>query len=314
MLSNAGLAYRPCVRDIPMEMRELRSFLAVADAGSITAATRHLHVTQPALSRQIQALERQLDLVLFERRNNRMLLTSAGHQMLRIARDLLAHHELADKAASTIRAGALPAIAMCAPATTLTDVIAPFLATWGPDDPMPSAWAASPPSIYESLRRGADLVVGTEPPPPGLGVQPIAVLPVWAYVPPGNPWARRRSVTVNELVDKPLLALEPAQHARRALDAALVEAGVSAASITEFGTPEVAQAVAAAGRGVAIVSDDSRFGLLPIAITAHRRKVVVRLFAAWAADHHAAVTLSEIAERLSRFCLQRYGTTAVSDA
>lgn len=292
-----------------MDVRALRSFLAVVDTGSVTAATSEVHLTQPALSRQIQRLEHELGLVLFERRENGMVPTSAARQLVGIARDLVVRHDLAEKAAQTIRTGSLPAVTLCSPGTTLTDVVAPFLATWGHGDPMPKVWEESPPAIYASLARGADLAIGTEPPPPGLSVQPIAVLPVWAYVAPDHPWAARRSVSLRDLVGEPMLVLESEQHARRALDAALVEAGLSAASMIELRTPEVIQALAAAGRGVGIVSDDARFGLVPVAITANRRKVVVRLFAAWTADHHAASTLSAIAQRLSRFCLQRYGTS-----
>jgi len=291
-----------------VELRALRAFLAVADSGSVTSAARRLHVTQPSLSRQIRAFERHVGLVLFDRRDNRLVLSSAGRQLVAVARDLLVRADLADRAVDTIRAGSLPTITISSPGTTLTDVVAPFLATWAPEDPMPSVWEELPASIYSSLARGADLAIGTEPPPPGLGARPIAVLPVWAYVRPVHPWAGKSSIAIEDLVTEPLLALGPEQHARRALDGALAEVGSAAVSLTELGTPEVAQAVAAAGRGVAILSDDTRFGLVPLAITVGARTLVIRLFAAWAADHHAAATIAAIADRLSDFCLRRYGT------
>lgn len=294
-----------------MEIRSARSLLAVAEAGTVTAAARALHITQPALSRQIRSLEHQLDLTLFDRRDSRMVPTSAGRQLIAIARDLVARADLADKAATALRAGALPEITICAPGTTLRDVIAPFLATWAPNDPMPSVWEALPPAIYASLGRGADLAIGTDPPPSTLSTHPVAVLPVWAYVPPDHQWSSRATVPVAHLVAEPLLVLPGEQHARRALDAVFTEAGVSPHSITEFDTPDVAQAVAAAGRGVAIVSDDARFDLVPVAITANGRKLVIRLFAAWTPDHHAAATLYSVAVRLSTFCLQRYGSEPV---
>ncbi len=61
--------------------------------------------------------------------------------------------------------------------------------------------------------------------------------------------------------------LPPEQHARRAIDGALRDAGLAPRSQTEFGTPEVAQALTAAGRGIAIVSDDPHFDLIPLRIT-----------------------------------------------
>jgi len=50
-----------------MELRQLKHFVAVGEAGSITAAAKKLRLTQPALSRQIKALEEELDTALLER-------------------------------------------------------------------------------------------------------------------------------------------------------------------------------------------------------------------------------------------------------
>ena len=50
-----------------MELRQLRAFVEVADAGHFGHAAEHLHLTQPALTQRIQALERELGLQLLER-------------------------------------------------------------------------------------------------------------------------------------------------------------------------------------------------------------------------------------------------------
>ena len=50
-----------------MELRTLRYVLAIVDHGSVTAAARHVHVAQPAISRQVQALEAELGVELFVR-------------------------------------------------------------------------------------------------------------------------------------------------------------------------------------------------------------------------------------------------------
>ena len=69
----------------------------------------------------------------------------------------------------------------------------------------------------------------------------------------------------------------------------------------------IAQAIAAAGRGVAVVSDDPRFGLVPLRIEGPDGVVRINLYAAWDARHHAAATLAELADRLAAFCVDRYG-------
>src|SRR5512146_2477897 len=73
-----------------MEFNRLRSFAAVAEAGHLTRAADKLHVSQPALSAQIKALEDELGVELFERVPSGMTLTSAGKRLLPVARSVLA--------------------------------------------------------------------------------------------------------------------------------------------------------------------------------------------------------------------------------
>lgn len=73
-----------------MELYQLRAFVAVAELGHLTRAAERLHISQPALSGQIKALESRLDLKLFDRTPNGMLLTHAGQQLLPRAVDVLA--------------------------------------------------------------------------------------------------------------------------------------------------------------------------------------------------------------------------------
>ncbi len=73
-----------------MELYQLRSFAAVAAAEHLTRAAERLHVSQPALSSQIRALEDELGVSLFERRPNGMLLTAAGRELLPRAEAVIA--------------------------------------------------------------------------------------------------------------------------------------------------------------------------------------------------------------------------------
>ena len=73
-----------------MELYQLRSFAAVAELGHLTRAAERLHVSQPALSAQIKALEDELAVVLFERGAGGMSLTAAGRQLLPEAERVIA--------------------------------------------------------------------------------------------------------------------------------------------------------------------------------------------------------------------------------
>lgn len=61
-----------------MELRQLRYFIAVAEEMNITRAAERLHMTQPPLSRQLQAIEEEIGLPLFERGARPLKLTDAG--------------------------------------------------------------------------------------------------------------------------------------------------------------------------------------------------------------------------------------------
>jgi DNA-binding transcriptional LysR family regulator len=86
-----------------VELRELRSFVAVAEEGGLSAAARRVHVSQSALSQTIRSLERQLGVQLLVRSSTGTRLTEAGSVLLAEARELLARHDQA--VAAVARAG-----------------------------------------------------------------------------------------------------------------------------------------------------------------------------------------------------------------
>jgi DNA-binding transcriptional LysR family regulator len=88
-----------------MELREMRAFVAVIEAGSLSAAARRLHLTQSAVSQTVSALERQLGVRLLERGSTGVKATEAGMTLLTEARAVLTRHDQA-VAAVTGQAGA----------------------------------------------------------------------------------------------------------------------------------------------------------------------------------------------------------------
>jgi DNA-binding transcriptional LysR family regulator len=86
-----------------MELRQLQLFLAAAEEGSITAAAKRMHLTQPALSRQVKALEEELGVELFTRGAHSVNLTPAGTTLLEEGRKLL---ERAERVVKQVRATA----------------------------------------------------------------------------------------------------------------------------------------------------------------------------------------------------------------
>jgi DNA-binding transcriptional LysR family regulator len=85
-----------------MELRHIRYFVAVAEAGSFRKAAENLHIAQPALTRQISALEQHLGVQLFERGSRRRALGPAGRAFLEDAHDILQAVEASKRHVRTI--------------------------------------------------------------------------------------------------------------------------------------------------------------------------------------------------------------------
>src|SRR5882757_7516150 len=105
-----------------MELRHLRYFAAVAAHGSFSRAAHNLHLTQPALSRQVKDLEDELGVPLFARGTNALALTEAGEVFYEEARDLLAR---ADQAVQRVRGEARHEILRVGYGPSLTSGIMP---------------------------------------------------------------------------------------------------------------------------------------------------------------------------------------------
>jgi len=76
-----------------MNLDRLRLFLQIVDSGSMSAAARAVHLTQPALSRTLRLLEQEVGVALFERRGRALVLTAGGRALVPRARALLVDSE-----------------------------------------------------------------------------------------------------------------------------------------------------------------------------------------------------------------------------
>ncbi|MBL9210506.1 MAG: LysR family transcriptional regulator [Opitutaceae bacterium] len=194
-----------------MELRHLRYFVAVAEAQSITRAAERLHVSQPPLSRQMRLLEEELGAPLFERGARQVRLTAGGRTFLADARAVLRR---ADEAVRRFRAAAgrqgselrvgyspLPTVELVPRALRVLRKTAPQVRVNLQD--------LSSDEILQGLaRRTLDLALVVKPPPArsrGLVFERLGELSVGIIVAPDHPLARRRSVTLAEALQEPLV-------------------------------------------------------------------------------------------------------------
>ncbi|MET0684810.1 MAG: LysR substrate-binding domain-containing protein [Solirubrobacteraceae bacterium] len=237
------------------ELRQLRAFVAVAEAGSLTAAARTLHIAQQSLSQQMRELEALLGVLLLERSTRGVTLTAPGEVLLREARPVIAQAERAAEAVrhaargevGHLRVGFLPSVAnyVMPPVVRALRERHPRIALETQDLPIAQ--------LIDGLRDGA-LDAGLTRPPEVAGVATECVLrePVAAVLPQGHPLAARRRLRLAELADEPWVLTPrdswPPWH--RKYDEDFARAGFTARVAQRGTTPQSLLALVAAGVGV----------------------------------------------------------------
>src|SRR5262245_33820827 len=114
----------------PVDLRHLRAFAAIVDAGGFARAAIRLNLSQPGLSRQIAALEEDLGVPLFDRLGRRALLTSEGEDLLRRSRRLLSDAESLGERARALKGGLTGLLRVGATPQAMETLLAGFLARY----------------------------------------------------------------------------------------------------------------------------------------------------------------------------------------
>src|SRR5690349_6565720 len=110
-----------------MDLRRLKTFVAVAELGTVSKAALHLRVGQPALSRQLSELQQELGLPLFDRVGRRLFLTAQGEQLLVDCRRVLTDLTTVRERADVLRRGESGVLKVLAPPHTIESVLCAFL-------------------------------------------------------------------------------------------------------------------------------------------------------------------------------------------
>lgn len=290
-----------------MELRVLRYFLAVVDEGSVTAASMTVHVAQSSLSRQLRGLERELGVDLFVRGPRGLQVSVVGKTFVPMARDIVSRADTARAVMRSLATGESLGLHVAAPSTTVADILAPFVAATGEHGVVVNIQQATPDGVYEILDRGeADVGISTLPPSGRLSTAIVWEAPLYALVPVDHPLGDRATVDLEELLEHPLVLMDRRSVTRRVFDDAVARAGLRYEPAFESGSTHFAQALSAAGRGIAILSDDPVFGLSAVTIRAEDADLSLPLFAAWDPDHYAAERIGEVLDELRRFVVSHY--------
>jgi DNA-binding transcriptional LysR family regulator len=195
------------------ELSQLRCFVAVAEELHFGRAAARLNMTQPPLSRQIQILERVLDVVLLERSNRTVKLTPAGQSFLAEARRLLKLAESAALLAKRVANGKAGAINIGFTATSAYSYVPRLVAACRRE--LPDVEVALKEMVSgDQLKRldSGEIDIGLlRPPIPRRGLSAFRVMaePLIAAVPAGHALARGESVALADLAGEPFIMYAP---------------------------------------------------------------------------------------------------------
>ena len=251
-----------------MELRHLRSLVAVARAGNFTRAARGLRIAQPALSQQIRALERELGVLLVSRTNRTSGLTEAGARLVARAERILlevqdASHEMkahAGEEGGTVRIG-------CALQTLVEGRLPPLLASFRQRHPRTRIVLREVHTrqVFELLHRGeVDLglihlgrvgatVAGMRAAGQTIALARLCTEPIVVIVSPSHALAKRAAVELDDLREETFVSFRAGATVREMLLVGARRAGFSPR--IGFSTPNMGtvRSFVSAGLGIALV-------------------------------------------------------------
>ena len=195
-----------------MELRHLRYFVAVAEAENVSRAALKLHVSQPALSRQVRDLEEELGFLLLERSAKSVRLTEAGRVFLAEARGVLQRAEDAVKRARSVATSGGGELHVGYAPSLTARMLPPALRAFQAELPnvCVKLHDLSTEEMLAGVRAGklqiALLVRPTAAMGRGLRFEGLTRDPLRLALAPKHPLARKRVVTLAEAVREPFIA------------------------------------------------------------------------------------------------------------
>jgi DNA-binding transcriptional LysR family regulator len=240
-----------------MDLRQLEILRAVAERGSFTAAGRHLHLSQSAVSRQILLLEDELNEPVFLRIGRKVRITPAGEQVLqlsyRIFNDMketrLAIREGQDALTGTLRL--MGGMTVCL--YVFPQLVKEYRRLHPAIEVKVTPGTAT--RVIRKFRSGhADLALLTLPiDDPNLVTVPVMQEELLLVTAPAHTLASRRRVTAQDVTRLPFVLFEAGSNTRRVLDEFFLHERIKPRIVTETENVEIIKAMIRVGLGVSIL-------------------------------------------------------------
>ncbi len=215
----------------------LQTFLAVVESGNYSAAAERLHMSQPAVSQHIRALEQHLDNVpLFRRIGQRMALTHAGEELVEVAREMLALSSRAEENIRVLRGQISGRVTVGCTPSSGEQLLSPLLANFRAHFPAIAVTVTMAPleTLLEWLatQQAQILLIEEQQRRRGWESQLLGVERLVLLAPRGHALLQQEQVPPGMLRGLPLVLPRSGSPLRRIIEDGLRRRGISAADIT----------------------------------------------------------------------------------
>ncbi|HKA81728.1 MAG TPA: LysR family transcriptional regulator [Xanthobacteraceae bacterium] len=261
-----------------MDLRRLRTFVAVAELGTVSKAALQLRISQSALSRQVSELEQELRVRLFDRVGRRLVLTAVGDELLGDCRGVLGQVSSLGQRVELLRRGDSGVLKVAASPQMIESALSTFLPRYAarfPNVQVKLTEALGPAQVTLLERGEVHLGIrhdqGVEPWLASRSLPPDDILAAGG---PSFHFGPAEVIDIAQLAPYPLLLLEAGYSVRVQFNAACRLANVKPIIAFESRAPHTVLALAEAGQGVAIIPSllrTDRYALRIVRVT-HRRK------------------------------------------
>ena len=242
-----------------MELETIRAFLAVADGSTVTEAAERAHRTQPAVSRALTRLERDVGTQLFQRVGRGLSLTPAGRELAQHARDSLDAYERGMRAVQDIAAPDAGFVPVAFLHTLGTWLVPELIRTFRAERPQVrfDLRQHGDAGLVDDLLRGVvDLAItGNVPRLPQLEGRRLFLEPLQLVVPPDHRLAGRRSARLRDVADEQFIMLKPGFSLRAVTEQLCAEVGFAPHVGFEGEEVETLRGLVSAGLGVALLPE-----------------------------------------------------------
>ena len=238
-------------------LRQLEILLAVYEEGSVTAASEHLHLTQPTVSMQLKKLADAVGTPLYQQMGRRLMFTDAGEAVVDTARTVLNQFARLDMKLADLRGlktGTMKLAVVTTSKYFIPHLLGPFCKRY-PDIDI-QLKVGNRQQILDRLQQGRDDFYVFSHPPEDPRFERIELLPnpLVAISAQRHPLSRRPSITLEQLCAEKILMRETGSGTRYAIEEFLKEAGMVLRSNMTIESNEAIKHAVMSGLGLSILS------------------------------------------------------------